>query len=507
MNAPDLQSLPGSRWDDMCRRLEPLLGDVQCALGPRWHEKAEALFTEADFVVADAVLRAPRCPDWFLIRYAPAGRRLDGEGDGLVCAPSWPEAVAVLLDACESNRCLPSRVAYDEDQRTLRLDVGEDVLATVAPLLLENVRPELRQRAMSTICGLRKAGDPHAELIKRVRKWPGMFSVLESEHPDPHEMQQFRERMAHHPIPREWLLSARLLCIACGKTDPSTAETQAVAAAAFGAQGWNHLAAPLGDLSARLLQPWYLCKDDEACAFHADAIDAVADLLASAPRAWIADWADVALECQYSFTALDYMPTYTLSEHLQGSTAARIDARQIAAYPVIRAQSPASAVVERVCGLTTRRSEDIAALFGIGLPVDVKVRMLDERSQEILIVQDGQWRFTRTGDPNDKSTSLWVHRLGYDGNSVWSAAVPTYKGLLQTHRETGFYVFCADYDGAHPVAVIDGLSPLAAAQVRANLPDTTDGRMEFREEDRRPRDLDDFRKLLERALSRRSTTS
>jgi hypothetical protein len=148
---------------------------------------------------------------------------------------------------------MPSRVVYVEDQRTLRLYVGEDLLATAAPLLVEHVRPALRQRAQSTICGLRKSGDPRAELFKRIRKWPGMSTVVEGEHQDPHEMQQFRERMAHHPIPREWLLSARLLCIACGKTDPSTAETQAVAAAAFGAQSWNHLAAPLGDLSARLL--------------------------------------------------------------------------------------------------------------------------------------------------------------------------------------------------------------------------------------------------------------
>ncbi|EWS56841.1 hypothetical protein X551_00302 [Methylibium sp. T29] len=88
MNSSDLQRFPGSRWDDMCLRLEHLLGDVRTSLGPQWHEKAEALFTEADFVVADAVLRSPKSPDWFLIRYAPAGHRLDGEGDGLVCAPS-----------------------------------------------------------------------------------------------------------------------------------------------------------------------------------------------------------------------------------------------------------------------------------------------------------------------------------------------------------------------------------------------------------------------------------
>lgn len=489
----------------MCRRLAPLLGDVPGALGSQWHEKAEALFTEADFVVAEAVLRGPKStPDWFVLRYGPAGRRLDGDGDGLACSPSWTEVVAVLLGACESNRCLPSRLEYDEVLRTLRLFVGEDLLATAAPLSVNYVSPELRQRALSTICGLRNSDDARAELLKRARKWPGMAGLVQSESRAPHEMQEFREQMAHHPIPREWLQSARLLCIACGKTDPGTATAQAVAAAALGAQSWNHLAAPYGDLSARLLQPWHVCKDDEACTFHADAIDAFAELFARAPQAWVANWPGIVLESHSSVTALDYMPTYTLSEYVQGLPRAIHDERQIAVYPVIRLEAPDDELVERVKAATPHTSDDIAALFGIGLPVAAKVRMLDDRGQEMLIVQDGEWRFTRTGDLREHGTLLWLHRVGADGNSTWSEAVPTYKGLLQRHRESGTYVLCADYDGAHPVAVIPGLSPLAAAQVRANLPDTTEDRMEFQEERRRPRDRESFRKLLERALSRRS---
>ena len=49
MNSPLLQDFPAGRWDEMCVRLAPLLGDVKGALGPQWHEKAEAFFTEADF--------------------------------------------------------------------------------------------------------------------------------------------------------------------------------------------------------------------------------------------------------------------------------------------------------------------------------------------------------------------------------------------------------------------------------------------------------------------------
>ena len=505
MNSSFLQNLPDSRWDQMCRRLEPLLGDVPSALGPQWHQKAEALFTEADFVVANAVLAGSKTsPDWFVIRYAPAGRRLDGEDDGKACAPSWSDALAVLLGACESNRCLPSRVDCNEAGRTLRLFTGDDLLATVEPLAVDFISPESRQRALSTICGLRKSPDPQDELLKRARRWPGMETLAHAESRAPHEMQEFREQMAHHPIPREWLASARLLCIACGKTDPGTAMVQAVAAAAFGAQSWNHLAAPHGDLSARLLQPWYVSKGDDVCAFHADAIDAFAGLFARASQFGVGDWPGIVFESQYSFTALDYIPTYTLGEPAKDSSPGGELERQVAANPMVRAETPADELLERVAGVTPGQPEAIASLFGVGLPADTKARMLDDRSQEILVVQDGEWRFTRTGDPRRQGTTLWLHRVGADGNSIWSAAVPTYKGLLQRHQESGTYVLCADYDGAHPVAVIHGLSPLAAAQVRANLPDTTEARMEFREDARRPRDREDFRKLLERALSNRS---
>ncbi len=504
MNSPLLQDFPAGRWDEMCVRLAPLLGDVKGALGPQWHEKAEAFFSEADFIVADAILSGPKSvPDWFIIRYTPAGRHLDDEGDTVACAASWSDGLAVLLRACESNRSLPSRVECDGAARTLRLFAGEELLATLLPLPAAYLSPELRRRALSTITGLRKSADTDAELLKRARRWPGLSALGAVETRAGHEMHEFRERMAHHPIPLEWLHSARMLCAACSKPEPDTATVQAVAAAALGATSWNHLAAPHGEFSARLLQPWYVSKDDEICAFHADAIDAVADLFTRGPKVWAAGWAGIVLESHYGIMAPDYVPIYTLREPSRDTARRSFDERQVAVYPVSRSKAETE-VLTRVAGVNPESTEAIAAMFGIGLPVDVKARMLDERSDEILIVQDGPWRFTRSGDPLDQHTSIWVHRVGINGNSLWSAAVPAYKGLLQTHRETGFYVFCADYDGAHPVAVIDGLSPSAVAQVRANLRDTTEDRLEFREESRSARDRDGFRKLLDRALSRRS---
>lgn len=504
MNCPLLQDFPASRWDEMCVRLEPLLGNVKGALEPQWHEKAEAFFTEADFAVADAILSGTEStPDWFIIRYTPAGRHLDDEGDSVACAASWSDGLAVLLRACETNRSLPTQVECDGASRTLRLFVGKELLATLLPLPAAYISRELRKRALGTITGLRKSVDTDAELLKRVRRWPELSALGAVESQAGHEMHEFRERMAHHPIPLEWLQSARMLCAACSKPESDTATVQAVAATALGATSWNHVAAPHGEFSARLLQPWYVSKDDEICAFHADAIDAVADLFTRGAKVWAEGWAGIILESHYGITAPDYVPIYMLREPSQDTTRGAFDGRQVAVYPVSRSEAEAE-VLMRVAGVTPESTDAIAALFGIGLPIDVKARMLDERSDEILIVQEGPWRFTRSGDPLDQNTSIWVHRVGIDGNCLWSAAVPAYKGLLQTHRETGFYVLCADYDGAHPVAVIDGLSPSAVAQVKAYLRDTTEDRLDFREENRSARDREDFRKLIGHALSRRS---
>ncbi|APW41376.1 hypothetical protein [Rhodoferax saidenbachensis] len=506
MNIPLSENFTGGRWSDMCRRLELHLGNIPKKLGAQWHEKVEALFTEADFMVAGAILQKPRTtPDWFVIHYAPAGRRLDEEGDGLVCASSWTEAVAVLLGACESNRILPSRVVYTEAPRSLQLLMGDVLLATIEPLSVKRMSDKLRQRALSTVSGLRDFTDPRAELLKRVRKWPSLGNLVSSDSLDVGEIPQFRQQMAHHPIPREWLQSARLLCTACGKTNPSASMVQTVAATALGALSWNHLAEPYGDYSAGLLQPWYLYKDDGASAFYADAIDAFAELIARAPHEWISDWSGVEFDSRYGIATVDYVPIYTLSEYDKANPKPTSDVRQISVYSVIRATPPDHELLERVESAVTCMPDSLATLFCLGLPADTKAKLLDDRAKQILIVQDGEWRFTRTGVPKEHGTFLWVHRMDQAGNSIWSAAVPTYKGLLQNHRRTGTYVLCADYDGKHPVAVISGLSPVAADKIRANLPDTTENGMEFFEEKKQQRDREKFQRLLEQTLSRHST--
>lgn len=504
MDSPFSEALRTSRWGLICLRLAPLLGDVPAALGPAWHEKIEALFSEADLAVASQILSGPRGgPDWFVIRYAPAGRRLDDDGEGMVCAPSWRHAVAALIQNCEEVRCLPSRVSYDRAKRTLRLFVGDALLATISPVATKPISDSLRRRALSTASGLRGATDAQLELLKRVRRWPRLSGLEGSPPSDVGDMQRYREQMVHHPLPKEWLASARLLCSACGQDDPSTAVQQEVAAIALGASSWNHLAGPYGSQSAGLLQPWYLCKDDNACMFYADAFDALADLLSAASQQWGGS-KPLTLETGYCFSTLDYVPRYTIREASDGDAVQALSTPSLSINPIILAPSSPPELLARIPSAASSSDEAIAPLFGIGLPPEEKALMLDERAQQVLIVQDGEWRFTRTGDPTDKHTTLWVYRVATDGNCIAAAAVPTYKGLLQQHPATGNFVLCADYDGAHPVAVINGLSVRTVEMVRMNLPDSTSGNKVFREERRRSADRATFAELLQQAGRRHS---
>lgn len=90
--------------------------------------------------------------------------------------------------------------------------------------------------------------------------------------------------------------------------------------------------------------------------------------------------------------------------------------------PIVRAQSPERDAIERVERALSEGDDAIAALFGAKVSGDVHARLMDERSGETPVVQDGPSRVVRRVDENS--------------NAMAAAAVPTYKGLLQTHRRT-----------------------------------------------------------------------
>lgn len=57
--------------------------------------------------------------------------------------------------------------------------------------------------------------------------------------------------------------------------------------------------------------------------------------------------------------------------------------------------------------------------------------MLNARADETLIVQDGQWRFTRSGQAGSENALQNLYCMDGEGTSLWAAASPTYKACCK----------------------------------------------------------------------------
>jgi hypothetical protein len=277
---------------------------------------------------------------------------------------------------------------------------------------------------------------------------------------------------------------------------------ESVAAAALYAPSWNHLAR-MGDGSAALLQPWYVRQGDDIYStpngVYADVADAFADTLLRLTKEYAAKWQGISLEGGHSFPSS--MPIYWFRKQMRSASSAAVrisqdDSSDVAVYPLLLVERPKPGRLAQVNQALTGEAEDMARLFGIGLPRDVKSRMLDDLAGQILIAEEAEWRFTRAGGPNHIDTMIWAYRLDGNGNCVETTCVPAYKGLLLSHRRSGTHVLSADYDGRHPVAVLHGLSPSVVAPIRACLPDTNVRRITFDESKLNERDRRAFDALL-----------
>lgn len=505
MESKDFSDRTVDRWGDMRLRLLPILGDVELHLGPAWHRSLEELFTAEDLEVAAAVSCGPlvRRP-WHLIRYAAAGQVLDECGEGIACAPSLAQATASLLEMCEKHRVMPTTVVYDEAS-SLKLYVRGNLLAAIEPVRVKAIDERLRQRALGTIVRLRKAQDPIDELLKRIQRWPGLSGVR---HPNGLRKPVMpRADTRHLPIPSEWRLSAKLLCAACGRPEADARLVDQVTTAALDALNWNHLVRH-GERSGTLLQPWVATHGDEfhlaSQAFYQDGIDAFAETMSRLPREYAAGWLGITLE--YGRAFLSAMPVFRFRNQAANTVSKErlLEASElpgdVTVYPAPLVDEPQPVTTARAKRALADGDAGIAQLFGTALPLQSKAQMLDSLAGQALIVQDASWRFTRTGDPAITGTMIWAYRLDENGNCAERVSVPSYKGLLLSHRSTGLHILSADYYGRHPVAAIQGLSPTAVAQIRACLPDTGHRRHELVEDYFNERDKKALQRLLDTVL-------
>ncbi|MDP9933479.1 hypothetical protein [Variovorax paradoxus] len=319
------QSLLSGPWEKIRQRVEPLLGDLESHFEGqqfRWQFVLDQLFTAEDLRVAAPVARDGNAPSNWVAVQPLAPRREDSHDFKTRYAPSFVEAIASLIDECRRLSMLPSSVSLDPSGEALELWSGPQQMFRISRMNLRAVSDAQRARSEGTVIGLRKFDDPEMELLRRVRRWPGLSGVVlkDNRHTEDRDRAVAFPSAAypHHAVPKEWLLSVRALCARCGHPDPDRRFLEAVTAAVFDVPTWNHLASKWrGRASSAALGPWRVsfAKDssskEQDRGFYADGIDAVADLLARAPNEFMGGLPQAAL----MFSSRLGVPEYGLVQH------------------------------------------------------------------------------------------------------------------------------------------------------------------------------------------------
>lgn len=476
---PILDESGGGPWGRLCQRVAPLLGDVRAHLGEDWHRIIDQVISREDLETVARAARGDPPPDWFIIERKPIeGLDDDCDEDERQVTEGFVDAVFHVLRFCRVQRILPTALVFDDVQQTLTLSVGaRGPWMMVRPLRTRQVPQALRARAQGTVLGLRKADFPGREFVKKVKRWPGMADVnpvepwlAEMRSPKGPKPFTVRAQRHHHSAATEWRLSALALCALCGHASPDRKLVDQVAAAAFDQPSWNHLVA-LDQSAATFAGPWALVEDSaegqRLLHYYADAFDALADLLARAPKEFVKDWPAVRVRQDQSFDEpLRNTPSYSLERYVL---------RAERSFPVPAEHSVSANSIQKAGSRIDNDARDqklreevaqamksgghssIEALFGIARAASDRHVSTERWSGEVLLVAEGAWRLSASGSDLEgtQDAFLMARRFDAEGNCVEEAGVPAYKGRLLCWGS--HFVLC--WEPTHmPVAIVDGLS-------------------------------------------------
>jgi hypothetical protein len=458
-------------WAGIVERLTPLIGVPQEALGSRWMDILASNFTRYDYVAVEAINRHASLPEWYLVQIHPNAERLCID-HFCQSAQSMQEALAHVMQRCAMTRTMPDSALLSEDAQRLELRRYGEPWVTIARLRAIKVTEQLFARGLGTLTCARRAGDPYDEILKRLKRWPGL-SALELE---PRTTSRGNKPFLHNEhlaIPKEWLLSARRICKLAGK-EQSTNLAQKVAAAALDAPSWNHLASPHGDLSPELVTPWALYKTpsrESPIACYRNPFDGIADLasrFATLTDKWnrivFEDPGGAARYCEYSFRS---RPMSNAPHEADGSEPA-ICLTAIECVPEV----DYSFLQKAAIALSSGSGTDILELFGGQLNHSERAIHDDALNSEQHLVTDSGWRFTLRGETETAKPQLRAWRLDGHGQAIFDTCVPIYKGLLLYYSDLNAHVLSSDYDGASPRALIRNLSKPSVKVIQTVLNET-----------------------------------
>jgi hypothetical protein len=449
-------------WEGIRTRLQPYLGDLTSLLGDRWMDVFQHAFSRADFLAVTAsAWNAGRVRSWIEIDLPHSGLSEYVIGRYHDCvARHMDVALAWLSLRCKEAGFWPDAISGEES--SVVLSKGGQIIARLRALELTRSSESDRQRALSTVSGLRKHEQAAGEFAKRVRRWPGLKDMSFAEPP---------RTFAHFPVPSEWLISARELCQHAKVSEPSTDLLQRIAAAVFSAPSWNHLVAHQDIELAAAYCPWEVRDGDKRIAAFADPFQGFAFLAHRIP-----DWAFGKSNVRCDLLNRDDQDLPTVGLRAPADHALQYEQRWDREQRLtLNALMPATLEDEAQFALradiaTALATGGVSALgryFGLSGGAAERLAARDDYNGENLVAEDGPYRITA----ND--THLWIRRHAADGTCLWEAAIARHRGAVWKHP-SGLLVMSGEYHLDKPVGVLPMLAPWTMEGISAALAKSVD---------------------------------
>lgn len=454
-----------------------------------WIPVFDRAFSNADFIAARHARLgsspAALAGAWY-VEFHIAGYNACPSSE-VMWAQTQDEALAYLHWACHDTSVFPDTVHVAAN--TFCTSLSQQPFATVAPM-----RPRPRtigtpthRRAQSTLFGLAKSENPYEQLLRRLRRWPGMGRLENDETAGRHR------RVPHVPDPGEWLNQAQgLLSLAGLPTDHATC--QRLVACVLDAASFNFAIAGRSDDMSALAGPWIVKRSypdgsQKVLGFFVDAFDGLAGLIGHFEEVFPGGGpAYLEVDSTSMLHSLSICIRDTPALSMQGT---RLTLQQLSCTCIERSDASFEAVA---AARKDESGELMKELFGVGLAGQDRIaQSLAERGYS-LIGRHGRHHFVLW---RKKGAEDCVGCMTFDdnGNAADGSFAACYKGSLAYVPAVGCWALFSDYNEREPVAVFRDIAPDFARKINEYFPEHEDQDVQHLTQ----RTEEQLRAMLERA--------
>lgn len=461
----------GNFWTPLGARLRAVGVDLEARYGQDWMDVFEGAFSKWDLTSARLAMDAEAMNGPWIVDLGLAVADRLASSDFTVYSDSLNDALAFLLSRATAESLFPDAVRWDEAKQAIRFEVAGEIWAHVFHAKPEATSDATRSRAASTLLCVRRHTQPGEELLRRLRRWPGMADLVEEETPG-----RGLERSARRnyvPDPKEWRASAKTLLDQL-ELSAGEKQIQQLCCAVFAAPSWNHLVAAFNKYRAAGMQPCAVIEDRgdynyRLVGIYADYFDALPHFLhAAAVQA--PTWGGIRFEDLGSHGSPSYYLRAPSLSHNARWAAPSVNLSMLCRVSDEDEDRRNRLVVDSMIasegGISQRLLEE---LFFIGASSISRRTMVEKSRQLQPIAEENGWRFHVWSGGIEPC--LMVERVNASGNRLTQAVfVPLRKAQIRLVKSAGLYVVTGEYDGDRPEAVMD-ISSTTAKLVASSLPE------------------------------------